>query len=80
VGVRTTTIKTMKKLFIPLLAGFAAMTLLTGCSWHVGGGSRSAIVQPTTGQQLMDLQKARDAGAINESEYQAQKAKLLGKP
>ena len=34
-------------------------------------------MQPTTGQQLIDLQKARDSGAITDSEYQAQKAKLL---
>jgi hypothetical protein len=35
-------------------------------------------VMPTTGQQLMDLQKARNAGAINDAEYQVQRAKLLG--
>jgi hypothetical protein len=29
------------------------------------------------GQQLIDLQKAKDAGALNDSEYQAQKARLL---
>ena len=34
---------------------------------------------PTVGQQLIDLQKAKDAGAITDTEYQAQKAKLLGK-
>ncbi len=34
-------------------------------------------MEPTTGQQLIDLQKAKDAGAITDSEYQAQKAKLL---
>ena len=34
-------------------------------------------MQPTIGQQLVDLQKAKDSGAITESEYQAQKAKLL---
>jgi len=33
---------------------------------------------PTIGQQLIDLQKAKDAGVINDSEYQAEKAKLLG--
>jgi len=30
------------------------------------------------GQQLIDLQKARDAGIITEAEYQTQKAKVLG--
>jgi hypothetical protein len=36
-------------------------------------------MEPTTGQQLIDLQKAKDAGAISDSDYQAQKAKLLGR-
>ena len=35
------------------------------------------IVTPTLGQQLIDLQKAKDAGAITDAEYQAQKARLL---
>jgi len=32
----------------------------------------------SVGQQLIDLKKAKDAGAITDTEYQAQKAKLLG--
>ena len=32
---------------------------------------------PTIGQQLIDLKKARDDGAITEAEYEAEKAKLL---
>ena len=35
-------------------------------------------IQPTIGQQLLDLKKAKDAGAITDAEYEAQKAKLLG--
>ena len=31
----------------------------------------------TLGQQLSDLKKARDAGALSEDEYQAQRKKLL---
>jgi hypothetical protein len=68
----------MKNILIPILVLFSAMTLFTGCSWQVGGGTKSAIIQPTIGQQLLDLQKAKDAGAITDSEYQAQKAKVLG--
>jgi len=68
----------MKKILIPILVIFSAMTLLTGCSWQVGGGTKSAIIQPTIGQQLIDLQKAKNAGAITDAEYQTQKAKLLG--
>jgi hypothetical protein len=55
-----------------------AITLLTGCSWSVGSSPKTSNVMPTTGQQLMDLQKARNAGAINDAEYQVQRAKLLG--
>ncbi|HEY4415644.1 MAG TPA: SHOCT domain-containing protein [Verrucomicrobiae bacterium] len=54
------------------------MTLFAGCSWSVGGGPKNANIVPTTGQQLIDLQKAKDSGAITDAEYQAQKAKVLG--
>jgi len=68
----------MKYLYIPIFVLLSTMTLFTGCSWQVGGGTKSAVIQPTTGQQLIDLQKAKDAGAITDLEYQTQKAKLLG--
>jgi hypothetical protein len=68
----------MKKLFIPILVGISTMTLLAGCAWEVGGGSKHTTIQPSVGQQLIDLQKAKDAGAITDSEYQAQKEMLLG--
>ncbi|MGO8678339.1 MAG: SHOCT domain-containing protein [Limisphaerales bacterium] len=68
----------MKRLFIPLLTVVLAMTFLTGCAWQLGGDKKVTTTQPTTGQQLIDLQKAKDSGAITDSEYQAQKAKLLG--
>jgi hypothetical protein len=31
------------------------------------------------GQQLVDLQRAKETGAITEAEYQSQKTKLLSK-
>jgi len=83
----------MKKTRIPLLIGLAATIALAGCSWdlRLGGGSKNSsnrseqtptigqqVTTPTLGQQLMDLQKAKDSGAITDAEYQAQKAKLLG--
>ena len=69
----------MKKLCVPVLAGVAAAMLLTGCiGLQLGGGTCTRTQAPTIGQQLTDLQKARDAGAISDAEYQAQKAKLLG--
>lgn len=45
----------------------------------MGGGSKNVTMTPTLGQQLIDLQKAKEAGAITDSEYQAEKTKLLGK-
>ena len=74
-----------------MLVGLSAMTLLTGClSLHFEGGKKTsstntdehpavgqATITPTIGQQLIDLQKAKDTGAITDAEYQAQKAKLL---
>lgn len=68
----------MRKISIPLLVLVSAMTLFAGCSWSVGGGPKNANIVPTTGQQLIDLQKAKDSGAITDAEYQAQKAKVLG--
>jgi hypothetical protein len=54
--------------------------LLTGCvGLQLGGGSKNTTIQPSVGQQLVDLKKARDAGAITEDEYRCQRAKLLGK-
>jgi len=68
----------MKKLLIPALIGLSAMTLLAGCTWSIGSGTKSATIMPTVGQQLVDLQKAKDSGAISDAEYQTQKAKVLG--
>ncbi len=59
------------------MAGLTAMTLLVGCETHLGGGTTNRIEQPTLGQQLIDLHRAQEAGAISDQEYQAQKAKLL---
>ncbi len=71
----------MKKLIVPALIGLSALTLLTGCiGLSIGSGTSSKPTSATIGQQLVDLQKAKDAGAITDAEYQAQKAKLLGKP
>ena len=51
--------------------------LLSGCVAAIGNrdGSRSSA---TLGQQLIDLQKAKEAGAISETEYDIQRSKLLG--
>lgn len=70
----------MKRLLAPILFALPSVALLTGClGLTIGGGTTNKPEAPTVGQQLIDLQKAKDAGAITDSEYQAQKAKILGK-
>jgi hypothetical protein len=67
----------MKKLTSTLVTLVTAMFLL-GCVAAIGNRDATRG-SATLGQQLVDLQKAKDAGAITESEYAVQKAKLLGK-
>jgi hypothetical protein len=67
----------MKRLIVPTSVALSAMLFLSGCVAAIGnrdaqrGGG-------TVGQQLIDLQKAKDAGAITDAEFQTQKARLLG--
>ncbi|HWW00764.1 MAG TPA: SHOCT domain-containing protein [Candidatus Acidoferrum sp.] len=69
----------MKKLFMSTFMAAIAAFWLTGCGTdlRVGGGTKNVQQPATVGQQLVDLQKAKDAGALTDAEFQAQKAKLL---
>ena len=70
----------MKKAFIATSLALTTLLLLTGClNLQLGGGSKNDAQyrNPTVGQQLIDLQRAKDTGAISAEEYRAQKAKLL---
>lgn len=69
----------MKKLIPLVCLALAAAFWVTGCGTdlRVGGGSKTIHQNATLGQQLIDLQKAKEAGALSEAEFQAQKAKLL---
>jgi hypothetical protein len=66
----------MKKLIAPVAIALSVMVFLSGCVAAIGnrGTDRG---NSTLGQQLIDLQKAKDSGAMTEAEYQTQKAKLL---
>ena len=65
----------MKKLIVPLLVGLSAIPLLAGCA--IGCGEKTTQIMPTTGQQLLDIQKAKDAGIITDAQYQSEKARIL---
>lgn len=58
------------------LALVLAMLILGACS-----SSKTEVLPPTIsvsiGQQLIDLKKARDNGALTESEYQAQMRRVI---
>ena len=55
-------------------AALAATLMAAGC-----GGNE--VLQPTVsvsvGQQLIDLKKARDSGAVSERDYERQKEQLI---
>jgi hypothetical protein len=55
--------------------------LLSACAWSIGDGKDhgTTTIQPTRGQELIDLKKAKDQGAITEDEYQAQRKSILAK-
>jgi hypothetical protein len=71
---------------MPILIACSTL-LLGGCVFAPGGGGdypggdRSSderpAVQPTLGQELIDLERARAAGAISQSEFDAAKARIL---
>ncbi len=65
----------MKRILTSTSIALCAVLLLTGCIGLQLGGDKTQV-QPTVGQQLVDLKKARDAGAITEAEYQAKRDKL----
>mgnify|MGYP001545212363 CR=1 FL=1 len=52
---------------------------LTSCI-AVGKGGKQVHNQPTVGQQFIDLQKARDEGAITSKEYEELKDKIKKSP
>ena len=71
----------MKKLILTASAALTALLLLGGCVGDVklGGGPKTEVRRPTVGQELLDLQKARDAGAITPAEYEAKKAEIMNR-
>ena len=64
----------MKK-FIAIVLIMILPATLSSCI-AIGSGGGKAHNHPTVGQQLIDLQKARDDGAITQQEYEELKDKL----
>jgi hypothetical protein len=54
----------------------AASLALAGC-WGGGADVRNSTRSTTVGQELIDLQRARDQGVIDEREYERQRKRIL---
>ena len=67
----------MKKLFVPVGVALAGMLLVNGCVAAIGNRDGRHSGNVSIGQQLVDLKKAKDAGALTDAEYESEKAKLL---
>lgn len=64
----------MKKAISVLLV-IVVITSVVSCM-AIGTSGKKVDNRPTLGQELIDLQKARDEGAISPQEYEALKQKL----
>ena len=73
------TSKPAKAILNLVVAGLVA-TFVAGCAWSIGGTKESEHrVQPTKGQELLDLKRANDAGALTDAEYEAQRQRVLNR-
>ena len=61
---------------IALTLGIVLLTHAAGCIF-IASDETKQPPRATVGRQLVDLKSARDAGAIDDQEYQRTKAKLL---
>ena len=63
----------MKKISRILLGVILLAATLSGCA--IGSG-KTEVTKPTLGQELIELKKAKESGAISEQEYEEMKEKL----
>lgn len=71
-------INTLEKSVGTLVLATALCVATPGCSWSVGGKKGgSTVVKPSKGQELIDLQRAHDSGAIDDAEYERLKEELV---
>jgi hypothetical protein len=81
-GISTKEEVLMKSIAMSLVTVTAMVVFLGACC---GGGTtnvevpKSTVVTTTTGQQLTDLQKAFDSGAITKEEYDKMRKDIIDK-
>ena len=69
----------MKKLLIIAVIPLLLMNCIGELPFSMPNNSTNTIINSTTGQELIDLQKALDAGAITQEEYDKIKKKIMEK-
>jgi hypothetical protein len=64
---------------ISVVLRFTFLAAALSCLGACGGGGRTELTNTTvsTGQQLMDLKKALDSGAISQAEYDKKRKEIL---
>jgi len=67
----------MNSLLVAAAALALAAVMLSGCVAAIGNRDAQSRGNTTLGQQLIDLKKAQDVGAITPAEYETQRARLL---
>jgi hypothetical protein len=55
----------------------AVLALAVAGCWGGGADVRNSNRSTTVGQELIDLQRARDQGVIDEREYERQRKRIL---
>jgi hypothetical protein len=61
----------------PVVVALSLGALSTSLAACGGGGATTAIQTQTTGQQLIDLKSALDAGVITQREYDTKRREIL---
>jgi Short C-terminal domain len=62
---------------IPVILAGSIIVGLTGCVFSLGGSKEVTSTRTTRGQELIDLKRARDQGAITPEEYEAKRRQIL---
>lgn len=60
-----------------LLAGAAMLGIAVSLAGCIAVGGSDQVTKPTLGRQLIDLKAVRDAGAIDEQQFQQARNNLL---
>ncbi|MGE4179362.1 MAG: SHOCT domain-containing protein [Limisphaerales bacterium] len=64
--------------FLLLVLIITAAVTMTGCSFTVHEPKEAGMRRSTVGQELIDLKRAYETGAINDQEYEDKRQELLG--